>query len=111
MVLQFITRFRDRLRRVGEPRTEKSINDGGIDVTELDAVRGIPALQLVQIILKLGTFAHEQAPKVPMGLWDVVMDRTDAGIALYAVAPDPEDADAEYVAYWRFETQAWVWDL
>ena len=72
--------------------------------------RGIPATQLVDMISKLGTFLHDENVNVPLPLWDLNIDANGDGIAVFAVAPDLEDEDSEYVAYWHFGQGAWVWE-
>ena len=95
---------------MGESRPEKSSLNGGTIIVVEECPRGIPAVQMLEVIAKLGSFAQEEVPHVPMPLWDIVMDRDEDGMALYAVAPDPEDAEAEFVAYWHFGKDCWVWE-
>jgi len=97
---------------MSESRPEKPRpHPGGIVVIEEGEVaRGIPAQQLIAIIGKLDAFACSEVPYVPLALWDIVMDTSDKGVALYAVAPDPNDQDAEFVAYWHFALGSWVWE-
>jgi hypothetical protein len=97
---------------MGESRPEKpNPHPGGIVIVEEGEVaRGIPAQQLVEIIGKLDAFSCSEVPHVHLALWDIVMDTSDKGVALYAVAPDPQDRDAEFVAYWHFAKIAWVWE-